>query len=181
MGVANARNVYGVDGSGVRVGVISDGVQGIASSQGSGDLPSVNTTTCNEVAQSPSAAGAGAEGTAMLEIVHDLAPGAELWFGHWGFGFTGTVFDFLDAVNCLALNTDVVVDDIYFLNQGPYNGGSAVSVNAAYALNTPGNRIKGYFNAVGNSALEHYQGTYRDSPSSVCSRLVTTSSSPRRL
>jgi hypothetical protein len=163
LGVANARAAYGVSGSGVRVGVISDGVQGIASSQGSGDLPPVNTSTCNEVAQSPSGAGAGAEGTAMLEIVHDLAPGAELWFGHWGFGFTGTIFDFLDAVNCLALNTDVVVDDVYFLNQGPYNGGSAVSVNAAFALNTATNRIKGYFNAVGNSALEHYQGTYVDS------------------
>ena len=75
LGAAAARSAHGIDGSGIRVGVISDGVEGLAASQSSGDLPAVNTTTCNEVSESPTSAGAGAEGTAMLEIVHDLAPG----------------------------------------------------------------------------------------------------------
>ena len=42
-----ARASFGVDGTGVRVGVISDGVTGIATSQASGDLGFVNFTTCN--------------------------------------------------------------------------------------------------------------------------------------
>lgn len=156
------RQSFGVDGSGVRVGVISDGVEGLAAAQASGDLPAVNTSTCNVVAQSPTASGAGAEGTAMLEIIHDLAPGAELWFGHFGMNFGGTSLDFMAAVDCLADNVDVIVDDIVFFNAGPYDGTSAISLNAAQELNDPANRVRGYYNAVGNEANGHYQETYVD-------------------
>lgn len=156
------RAAFGVDGSGVRVGVISDGVEGLAAAQASGDLPAVNTTTCNVVPQSPTSPGAGAEGTAMLEIVHDLAPGAELWFGHFGMGFGGTSLDFMAAVDCLADNVDVIIDDIAFFNTGPYDGTSPVSQNAAAELNNPANRVRGYYNAVGNKADRHYQEAYVD-------------------
>ena len=47
LNAAEARSTFGIDGSGVRVGVISDGVAGLAASQASGDLPAVDTTTCN--------------------------------------------------------------------------------------------------------------------------------------
>ncbi|MCH7511118.1 MAG: S8 family serine peptidase [Chloroflexi bacterium] len=163
LGAADARSTFGIDGSGVRVGVISDGVEGLAASQASGDLPAVNTTTCDVGPGTPTSLDAGAEGTAMLEIVHDLAPGAELWYGFYGRSFGGTVLDFMAAVNCLAQNVDVVVDDIGWFNVGPYDGTSIVSVNASDALNDPANRIRGYYNAVGNQALEHYQETYIDS------------------
>src|SRR5437773_5272700 len=108
-----ARASLGVDGTGVRVGVISDGVGGLASSQASGDLGFVDTTTCNIGPGDPQSN--GAEGTAMLEIVHDLAPGAELGFGDFDVG-TGVQFN--AAVNCLAANTEVVVDDIGCFNAG---------------------------------------------------------------
>jgi hypothetical protein len=159
----DARSSFGVDGSGVRVGVISDGVAGLAASQASGDLPTVNTASCDEGPGSPTASGAGAEGTAMLEIVHDLAPGAQLWFGHFGFGFDGTVLDFMQAVDCLASNADVVVDDIGWYNVGPYDGTSLVSQNVSDELNEAGNRIKAYYTSVGNEGLSHYQGPYVDS------------------
>jgi subtilisin family serine protease len=96
----------------------------------------------------------------MLEIVHDLAPGAELWFGHWDYG---TELDFMAAVDCLASNVDIVVDDIAFINAGPYDGTSQVSQNASDALNDPANRVRGYYNAVGNYAGAHYQEPYDDS------------------
>ena len=164
LNAAAARSSFGIDGSGVRVGVISDGVEGLAASQGSGDLPAVNTTTCDVGPGSPTASGAGAEGTAMLEIVHDLAPGAELWFGFTGSGFGGgTSLEFMDAVDCLADNVDVIVDDVAFFNTGPYDGTSPVSQNASDELNDPTNRVRGYYNAVGNQALAHYQAVYRDS------------------
>jgi hypothetical protein len=172
LSAATTRATFGVDGTGVRVGVVSDGMEGLAASQASGDLPpSVNLTTCNVVPQSPTAAGAGAEGTAMLEIVHDLAPGAELWFGHFGFGFTGTSLDFQAAVNCLAANVDVVVDDIGFLNNGLYDGSSPVSMNASNALNNPANRERTHVNAVGNEAISHYQEPYVDFDAAGTSRL----------
>src|SRR5262245_7768224 len=62
--------VLGYTGSGVAVGVISNGVAGLASSQASGDLGAVNVLGTF----------AGDAGTAMLEIVHGCAPGAPLPF-----------------------------------------------------------------------------------------------------
>jgi hypothetical protein len=145
------RAAYAVNGTGVRVGVISDGLEGLAAAQGAGELPAVNYATCDAIGvappgepDDPTDAGAGAEGTAMLEIVHDLAPGAELWFGYFGFNVSsGTSLDFRQAVDCLAANTDVVVDDITYLNNGPYDGTSAVSANADTELNRATNRIPG--------------------------------------
>src|SRR5439155_14204668 len=165
-----ARSSFGVDGTGVRVGVISDGVGGIGNSQASGDLGLVNTTTCNIGPGDPQSH--GAEGTAMLEIVHDLAPGAELWFGDFDFG---TSLQFNAAVDCLAANTDVVVDDIGFFNVGPYDGTSMVSANTSAELNRTSNRIRAYANAVGNEALSHYQETYSQfSPTSTVHRFSAT-------
>ena len=163
LGAASLRSTFGADGSNVRVGVISDGMQGLATSQASGDLPAVNTTTCNKAPTgTPTDPGAGAEGTAMSEIVHDLAPGAEIWFGYFNIN-VGTVLDFQAAVNCLAQNTDVVLDDIGWFNVGAYDGTSSVSLNATNALNNASNRIRGYYEAVANAALSHYQETFVDS------------------
>ena len=156
---ANVRSTFGVDGTGVRVGVISGGVEGLAASQASGDLPTVNTATCDVAPGSPTDQGAGGEGTAMLEIVHDLAPGAELWFGYFG----STSLFFNDAVNCLAGHVDVIVDDIGFYNLGPYDGTSYISANTAQAVGDPANRVRGYYTAVGNDGLAHYQASYTDS------------------
>jgi hypothetical protein len=159
LGADAVRSALAVDGTGVSVGVISDGVGGLAASQASGDLPTlVNTTTCNVVGLDPTLS--GAEGTAMLEIVHDLAPGAELWFGNFGFG---THLEFNAAVDCLAANTDIVVDDIQWANVGPYDGTSIVSANTSTELNRTSNPIRAYATAVGNQALSHYQEPFADS------------------
>ena len=113
-----ARQTYGVDGTGIGIGVLSDGVATLASQQATGDVPS-------RVAILPGQAGgafgpvcgrtyegAGTEGTALLEIAHDLAPGANLFFA------TGTGGRARMAQNILDLCTagaDVIVDDISYL------------------------------------------------------------------
>ena len=66
-------NHHSIDGTGIGIGVISNGVRSLAERQASGDLPARVTVL-------PGQAGRGDEGTALLEIVHDLAPGAELYF-----------------------------------------------------------------------------------------------------
>ena len=181
MHAADLRGNLGVTGKGVRVGVISDGTEGMAASQATGDLPaSINTTTCNVAPASgsppsqpqPTDAGAGAEGTALMEIVHDLAPDAELWFGYYGGNFGGTSLDFEAAVNCLAQNTDVVVDDVSWFQGGAYDGTSAVSQNTTNALNNPANRIRGYYTSAGNFANSHYRESY------VSSGTVITGTAP---
>ena len=163
LNAAQLRSALGVNGTGLRVGLISDSVKGLSSAINSGDLPNnVNTTTCNVVGGNPISTGTG-EGTAMLEIVHDLAPGAELWFGYWGMGAGGTALNFNAAVDCLAANTDVVVDDIGFFNAGPYDGTSLVSQNTNDELNRSSNRVRLYATSVANQALEHYQEAFADS------------------
>ena len=67
----DVREMFGIDGTGVKVGVISDGVDSLVASKATGDLP--NDVTVLEP-------GKGDEGTAMLETIHDIAPGAELAF-----------------------------------------------------------------------------------------------------
>src|SRR3989337_4430345 len=99
----------GFDGTGVRIGVISDGVDSIDASQATGDLPS-------DVIINPSLPGSGDEGTALLEIIHDIAPGAELAFSE---GFSSSLA-FIDSIDFLVKDAvDIIVDDIGFLNE-PY-------------------------------------------------------------
>ncbi len=62
-----------VDGSGIRVGVISTGANGLTYAQVSGDVPANLPTFVDEFSY-------GGRGTAMLEVIHDIAPGAELSF-----------------------------------------------------------------------------------------------------
>src|SRR3954471_13050360 len=67
-----ARAASKVTGVGVKICALSDGVDSLAASQATGELPPVDIL--------PGKAGSGDEGTAMLEIVHDVAPGADLGF-----------------------------------------------------------------------------------------------------
>ena len=105
----DARASLGLDGSGVTVGVLSDGVDSRAAMQASGDLPAVTVL--------PGQAGSGDEGTAMLEIVHDLAPGASLLFA--------TAFNSQAsfAENIVALRNagaDMIVDDVGYFAEGVF-------------------------------------------------------------
>lgn len=102
-------------------------------------------------------AGAGAEGTALLEIVHDIAPAAQLSFAN-----ADTDVAMNQAVNFLAASNDVVVDDLGFLGL-PADGTSGVSSNTAAALNSSTNRIRGYYTSVGNGAFSHYIVLYVNS------------------
>ena len=98
-----------------------------------------------------------AEGTAMLEIVHHLAPGAALTFAN-----ASTGMEFENAVNALAQINDIVVDDRYFM-ESSFDGASPVSLNTADALNNDSNPIRAYITSGGNLALDHYMGTWSNS------------------
>ena len=119
-----ARTTYSVDGTGIGIGVISDGVRTLAARQASGDVSA-------QVTVLPGQAGAGDEGTALLEIVHDLAPGAELYFA------TGNGGQARMAANIEALceaGANVIVDDIGYLLEAAFQDDIvAQGVNAAVA------------------------------------------------
>ncbi len=137
-----ARQTFGVSGLGVKVGVISDSVDGIQQSQSTGDLPSVQVLKFGE--------GEG-EGTAMLEIVHDLAPDAQLaFYGPSSIGDMSSGILALAAAGC-----DVIVDDLSFFGSPDFEDGLiASSVNQVAASGVT------YVTAAGNFAESNFQDDF---------------------
>jgi hypothetical protein len=192
---AEARSTYGLTGSSVRVGVVSDGIGGVFASGcttcgaapgmpspiATGDLPP-STGTRNSSGVLTSASGGiiaksfrsdgnleaclgscdttglvGSEGAAMLEVIYDMAPDVQLYFANFD-----TVLAFEQAVDYIAANTDVGVDDIAFPTP-PFDGTSPVSTNTATELNTDAKPIRGYFTSVANQFFDHWGELYTDS------------------
>ncbi|MGQ4809288.1 hypothetical protein NKDENANG_02703 [Candidatus Entotheonellaceae bacterium PAL068K] len=155
---AGALRAGGLDGRGVKVGVISIGANNRADAVATGDLPAgidVFGSTCDSAFWGIVCD----EGTAMLEIVYDLAPGAEL-----GFGAVSTSLAFIRRVEELVdiFEADIIVDDIGFFDE-PYfeDGPVARAVAEAVARGVV------YVSAAGNQALGHYQAEYVDSGDAV--------------
>jgi hypothetical protein len=149
---ADVLRTRGVDGTGVVVGVISDGIDSLAAAQATGDLRDVvvpNDQRCQR--------GAGDEGTALLEIVHDVAPGAKLLFSG-----PSTSLDMVDAVQCLVdAGANVIVDDLGFFGE-PYfeDGPVADAVSAAVTAGVS------YHSSAGNEAQEHVEQDFFPAPGS---------------
>jgi hypothetical protein len=142
---ALARSTFGVDGTGVKIGVLSDSVDHLASVQATGDLSDVTVLE--------DAPGLTGEGTAVLEIVHDLAPGAELYFATACTGPAGFAANIqaLRAAGC-----DVMVDDVSYLNESPFQ--DDIISQAVNAVTLDGAL---YFSSAGNS------GNFNDGQSGV--------------
>jgi subtilisin-like proprotein convertase family protein len=109
----HARNFFAVSGAGVKVGVLSDSDDFKEQSIASGDLGADTVTVPGEDGRP----GSG-EGTAMMEIVHDVAPGAQLFFAT---AFTSPE-SFADNIRRLRFefHCDVIVDDVIYFFESPY-------------------------------------------------------------
>ena len=108
-----ARKFYGTDGTGVRVGVLSDSDDFKEQSIATGDLPADTVTVPGQDGRP----GSG-EGTAMMEIVHDVAPGAKLFFAT---AFTSPE-SFADNIRTLRFtyHCDVIIDDVIYFFESPF-------------------------------------------------------------
>jgi hypothetical protein len=158
-----ARAAFGVDGSGVAVGVLSDGVDSLASLQASGDLPPGVTVL-------PGQAGSGNEGAAMLEIVHDLAPGAQLLFAT-AFNSQASFAANIQALR--AAGADVIVDDVAYFAEAVFQDDDvAAAVDAVVADGAL------YFTAAGNEGNWNdgtagvWEGDFADSGSTLAGAIV---------
>ena len=146
-----ARDQFSVNGAGKAVCVISDGVQGVPASQASGDLPA-NVEVC------PQNPGSGAEGTAMLEIVHDLAPGAKLGFcSGQGGGFLAAIKWSAQQANG-GKGCDVIVDDLSFLTEPRFQ----ISEESEYINKDLKHKGITYVSSAGNAAFNNYRAYFRD-------------------
>ena len=141
----SARQSCGVDGSGIKIGVISDSVDYLSQVQASGDLPYVTVLE--------DAPGSSGEGTALLEIVHDIAPAAELYFATAWLGKANF------AYNIKALRdagVDIIVDDVFYFDESPFQ--DDIISQAVNEVTADGVL---YFSSAGNS------GNFNDNESGV--------------
>ncbi len=157
-----ARNIFDVDGSGVTIGVLSDSFNTLGGANddiASGDLPGVgnplgNTTPVNVLEELSFAA--SDEGRAMIQLIHDVAPGADFIF-HTGVFLEQA--DFADAVTELAeAGADIIVDDILYLREPMFQDGViAQAVDEVVADGVA------YFAAAGSTGRGSYESAFNPS------------------
>ncbi|WP_052316757.1 S8 family peptidase [Rudanella lutea] len=158
-----ARRQFGVIGQGVKVGVLSDSYAALPQSNTgvtTGELPGIGNpngyTTAVTNVLDYTTSGASDEGRAMLEIIHDVAPGAQLFFRTAFISNT----DFAAGIQQLAnLGCKVIIDDIGYFEEPFFQDG----VIAQSVDNVKNNNGVTYFSAAGNSGNASYEANYQPS------------------
>jgi subtilisin family serine protease len=151
---AVARATYGVDGSGVTVGVISDSFDADGDypvEVAAGDLPPGVTILADVPVGTD-------EGRAMAELIYETAPGASLVFADATDG-TGIADEanFAAAVSALqAAGAQIIVDDVATEDEPTFQLGDALDDAIAGFIAVGGD----YFTAAGNDGPDYYQGRF---------------------
>ena len=158
-----ARALFGVDGTGITVGTRSDtfdcaGTEA-ASDVGTGDLPSGIEVLDDSVCPGTD------EGRAMMQLIHDVAPGAGQSF-HTAFGGQA---DFALGIEELAgcppgseptcapalTAADVIVDDVIYFAEPMFQDGII-----AQAVDVVTDAGVSYFSSAGNNARASYEASF---------------------
>ncbi|HEY5688277.1 MAG TPA: S8 family serine peptidase, partial [Yeosuana sp.] len=166
-------NIVPVDGTGIKVGVLSDsydmalGVPGYAALDiANGELPATVEVIKDNIYKSSD------EGRAMLQIIHDVAPGASLAF-HTA---TASPRQFEVGFNALKdTGCDIIVDDITFITE-PFFGIGRISESVQSYVSQSG---KFHYTSAGNIANKGYQATFNTSSSEPITNFIASGSPTR--
>ncbi|WP_077146978.1 S8 family serine peptidase [Sphingopyxis sp. KK2] len=167
------QNNYGLDGTGVKIGFISDSFNTAtlttagtpltihyAEDIASGDLPAGI-----EVLLDSTLSTNRDEGRAMMQLAHDIAPGATLSF-HTAQGgqaiFAAGILALADA------GAHIIVDDIIYFAEPMFQDGII-----AQAVDTVTAGGVQYFSSAGNQAQRSYEATFVDSGQTYTSGGIT--------
>jgi hypothetical protein len=172
-----ARGTYGVDGTGIRVGIISDSFNalgGYAYDVARGVLPDDVTVVHEGVPRFEGSTFALTdEGRGMAQLVHAVAPGAELFFSAyssvvidapkdladgslWG-KFEQDQLIFADRIRELAIDygCQIIVDDIGLFEPVFQDGPISQAISEVTELGVT------YFTAASNNSNNGYQSAYQ--------------------
>ncbi len=149
---STARANYGVNGSGVTIGTMSDSFNclgGWVANVANNDLPA--GITGQEIS---SCVGATDEGRAMMQIIHDLAPGTTQMFHTASEGMAA----FANGIHALAnAGADIIVDDIIYFSEPFFQDGPIAQ--AVNEVSVQDGVI--YFSAAGNYGTQSYESVFR--------------------
>jgi subtilisin family serine protease len=143
---ADALHARGVTGANVTVGVVDTGFDV--------SHPDVAANVADTLAEGTTLPSRSAHGTAVAEAVAETAPDADLYLAAVGDGG-----DFRSATDWLVANdVDVVVMSMSWFPT-PGDGTGSISRKAARTVADEGIV---WVNSAGNSATDHWQGSFRD-------------------
>lgn len=150
----DARSQTGVDGSGVTVGVLSNSYDNpnentSVSTTAQDDIDSGDLPPKNRISVLDDDNTGTDEGRAMMQILHDVAPGADLAFHTAGGGQANFAQGIRDLANA---GTEVIVDDVAYTTEPWFQDG----VVAEAVEEVTQNEDVTYFSAVGNDARQSH-------------------------
>lgn len=151
---ALTRPAFGVDGSGITVGIISDSYNCLgraAQDQSTQDLP----PRVIIMADALDCTGRTDEGRALMQIVHDIAPGTKLLFHSGDNGNATTANAILKMVS--DYKADIIVDDFKAITANFFQEDA---VTQAVKKVVKAGAI--YVTAAGNEGRNAYQSGYRE-------------------
>jgi hypothetical protein len=156
----NVRDTYGVNGAGVKIGVLSDSYNSLMGADTgviSGDLPGLNNpdgfTTPVEVLSDIT--DGTDEGRAMIEIIHDMAPGATLAFNTANTGDAAFAQGILDLA---ADGCNIITDDVSYLSE-PFFQDGIIAQAVDMAVKNYG---VSHYSSAGNQGRESYESAFRN-------------------
>ncbi len=157
LAVPQARALYlaatghTLDGTGLKIGIMSDSFNvngGEAAAIAGGYLPSASLI--HILSEGP---GGNDEGQAMAELIHSIAPGAEIYFYT---AFNGET-DFANGIAALAsAGCNVIVDDVTYLDEAFYQRTGPVTLAAQQAVASGVD----YFTSANNNGKNFYESTF---------------------
>lgn len=154
------RNNLFLNGTGIKIGILSDtynALGGAGASVLAGDLPGPGnpngfTTPVTVLKDLPTGSD---EGRGIAELIHDVAPGAELFFYT---AFDG-LFDFAAGIRALeAAGCDIIIDDVSYFTENYFQDGAVGG-----AVDEVASQGVAYFSSAGNAASFSYEDDFRAS------------------
>ena len=157
---ASSYHSAGYTGSGVKVAVIDVGFAGLSSAISSGELPSTVVKidcTGSSCVSTDFSSETENHGTAVSEIVYDMAPGSQLYLIK-----ISDSLDLKDAKDYCISNGIKIINHSLGLNNTNFQSGECYSSNPVCTAEDAYSRGILWVNAAGNYAKKHYEATFSD-------------------